>query len=178
VAVRVQPKLAGAQHEFAGVFHGGAEFARQRPVGALVPDHDAAVDAAARRVARELFQFLRAVEGEHVYANFEGAPDRRDFLDGIPEADRGRLRAHGEAGLDLLVAGGIKTAVEPHQALQHLRCRIGLDGIVDARQRQRILQRAEVGVHAVHVEHQTRRGRLMVSKVTGDLGCHRTWPPL
>ena len=40
------------------------------------------------------------------------------------------------------------------------------------------LQGAEIGFHAVHVEHQARRGRLLLSKESGDLRGHRTGPPL
>ena len=42
---------------------------------------------------------------------------------------------------------------------------------------KRALQRAEVGFHAVDIEHQARRGRLLLSKETGDFGRHRTLPP-
>ena len=62
------------------------------------------------------------------------------------------------------------------RTVEDLRRRIGLHRVVDAGQRQRVANRAEIGFHAVDVEHQARRGRLMVGKESGDLGVHRTVP--
>jgi hypothetical protein len=44
------------------------------------------------------------------------------------------------------------------------------------RQRHRSLDRTEIRFHTVKVEHQTRRGRLLLNKEAGDFGCHRTMP--
>ena len=90
-AVRIQPHLAGAQHQLARILDRGAELARQRPVGALVLHQDAAVDARTGRMLGELLQFLGGIEGEQRHAAREGGTDRRHLLDGVAEADR--LRA-------------------------------------------------------------------------------------
>ena len=39
-----------------------------------------------------------------------------------------------------------------------------------------MLDRAEIRLHAVKIEHQTRRRRLLLNKEVGDFGCHRTMP--
>jgi hypothetical protein len=38
-------------------------------------------------------------------------------------------------------------------------------------------QRAEIGFHAIDIEHQARRRRLMLGNEMGDFGRHRTLPP-
>ena len=58
-AVRIEPHVAGRQHQLARILDRCAEFARQRPIGALILDQDAAIDPGARRVLGQLLQFLR-----------------------------------------------------------------------------------------------------------------------
>ncbi len=96
-AVRVEPHLAGADHQLARRSHGGAELARQRPVRALVLDQQAAIHPAAGRMLGQLLQLLDRVEGEHVHAGGEGALDGGHLLDGVAEADRARRGARIQA---------------------------------------------------------------------------------
>ena len=177
-AVRVKAHVGCAKHQVPREFDGGAEFARQRPVRALVADQDAAIDARTRGIGGQFFKLLGRIEGEHRDAGLMGGTNRRDLFDGVAVADRGGGGAGGHAGGNFLEAGRIETGLELHKTLQNRAGRIGLHCIVDARQRQRIANGAEVFFHTIHIQNQTRRCRTVISQVTGDLGCHRTCTPL
>ena len=176
--VRVEPHVASAQHQHTGILHGGAELARQRPVGALVLHQDAAIDPGTRRVHRQLLQLLARIEGEQIYPALECVADCRCLLDGVAVADRLGARAGIQAASHLLEARRIEAGTEADQPLQHRAGRVGLHRVIDAGQRQGALKCAEIRFHTIHIEHQARRGRLLLSKETGDLGGHRTEPPL
>ena len=110
-AVRVQPHLAGAQHQLPRHLDRGAELARQRPVGALVLHQDAAIDPRARRVLRQLLQFLGANRTQT--ASRRAACARRiadTFLMVLPKLIASGARAGVQAGSDLLEAGRIEAA--------------------------------------------------------------------
>ena len=110
--VRVQPELARAHHQLARGLDRRAELARKRPLGAVVLDQDAAVDARARRCAGELLQLLLRIEGEQRDARRMRAADGGRLLDRVAEADRLGARPRPKARLHLLEARGVEAAVE------------------------------------------------------------------
>jgi len=59
-------------------------------------------------MARQLFQFLDAVEGEHGNTSLMGGRNRRRLLDGIAIGDRFRTRAGIQAGLHFFKGSRVK----------------------------------------------------------------------
>ena len=172
-AIGVEAKAARLHHQVARHLQLAAELARQRPFRTLVLDQDAAIDARARRVLRDLQQFRLAVEGEHGHTGRMRGLDGGHLLHRIAVGDVGRLRPRGEAGLDLLPRRGVEIGAEPGQPRENWRRRVGLHRVIDARQGQRVLQAAEILLDAVHVHDETRRRRRGIAQVLGDLWGHR-----
>ena len=107
-AIRVEPELAGAQHQLARALDRGAELARQRPVRALVLHQDAAIDPRPRRVRAPASPVPRRNRRRTSSPRLVRAADRRHLLDRVAEADRLRPRAGVQARLDLLDPGGVE----------------------------------------------------------------------
>ena len=107
-AIGVEPHIAGLQHQVACHVQFAAEFARKRPFRAFILHQDAAIDPRAGRMARQLFQFLDAVEGEHGNTSLMGGRNRRRLLDGIAIGNRFGPCAGIQARLHFFERSGIK----------------------------------------------------------------------
>ena len=173
-AIGVEPHIAGLQHKVARHFQFAAEFARKRPFRAFILHQDAAIDPRAGRMARQLFQFLDTVEGEHGNTSLMRGSDGRHLLDGIAIGNRFRPRASGKAGLHFFEGRRIKAGAKLHQPFQDRRARISLHGIINARQGQCRTHGAVFFLDTIHIQHKAWRSRRVVAQKACDLRCHRS----
>ncbi len=153
-----------------------AELARQRPVGAGAIDQDAAEHGSARGGRRELVELGLAVEGEQPDAAPIGIGDVALLLDGVAVGDARRLDAGGEAEIDLARARDVEIGAEARQPLDQLGRRVGLDGIEDAGDRQRLGQLAVIVLDAVEVDDQARGVGVLVGEESEDTLGHGKSP--
>ena len=173
-AIGVEPHIAGLQHQVTRHFQFAAEFARKRPFRAFILHQDAAINPRAGRMARQLFQFLDAVEGEHGNTSLMRGSDSRHLLDGIAIGNHFRPCAGGKAGLHFFPGRRIKAGAKLHQPLKNRRARIGLHGIINARQGQCRTHGAVFFLDTIHIQHKAWRSRRVVAQKACDLRCHRS----
>ncbi len=133
-----------------------AEFARQRPLGAVAVAQDAAEHLGAGRGARDLLDLGLAIDREQADAERVGARDVPLLLDGVAERDAVGRGAGGEHLLDLDHGCRVEAGPEPGQEVEHLRIRVRLHGIEHARVGQRLGESGVVVAHDVEVDHEAR----------------------
>src|SRR6266700_766975 len=168
--IGVKSKIAGLAQEVDGHLRRAAEFARQRPFGAVAIDQDTAEDPRAGSGARELLQLARAVEREQPDALLVSIDDVTFLLDGVTEGDALRRRALRQAEFDLGAARNIEVGAEPAQARGDLRRRVGLDRVEDLGERQVPAQALIATRDGINIDDKTRRLRLLLGKEASDLG--------
>jgi hypothetical protein len=87
----------------------------------------------AGRGARDLVDFLFAIDREQAHAELEGARDVALLLDRVAEGDALGRGAGIERQLDLGDGGRVEARAQRGQQAQDLRRRVGLHGVEDAR---------------------------------------------
>jgi hypothetical protein len=110
----------------------------------------------AGRGAGDLLHLCLAVDREQPHPQREGAGDVALLLDGVAEGDavgRGAGRQHH---LDLGHRCGVEARAEPREQRQHFRRRVRLDGIENARIRQRVGECLVVVTHDFEVDDEAR----------------------
>ena len=117
-AIGVEAEAMGVLEHVDGHLRGAAELARQRPLGAVVGDQDAAEDARGGRGAADLLDFLAQIDGEEADAALVGGGDVALLLDGVAVGDALGRGAGGERHVDLGDAGAIEARAELGEQLR------------------------------------------------------------
>ncbi len=117
-AVRDEAERMGALEHLRRHLRRAAEFARQRPFGAVAVAQDSAEHLRARRGARDLLDLRLAIDRIEPDAERIGARDVLLLLDRVAEADAIGRRAGGERQLDLGDRGGVEARAEPASRLR------------------------------------------------------------
>ena len=123
------------------------------------------------------FQLLAAVEHEHAHASLVGGLNGRHFFDRVAKGNGFGVGPCLQAEGDLLPRCRVKAGAKPDQTGQDGHGRVGLDGIVNARERQGFAQCAVTGFHLIDINDKAGRCRLLLGKKTGDFGIHIPTPP-
>ena len=129
-----------------------AKFAAQRPVcrGGSI-DEDAHIDAAARSILCNVLEIFLAVRGKHAHALLVKIFDVLRLLDRVAVRKTVRTYIELENPIKFIAACDVKAASHFRKHLKHRIPRICLDGIVDSRIRERILEADEVLFDCVEV---------------------------
>ncbi len=133
-----------------------AELARERPFRARAVAENAAEHFRAGRGARDLLDLGLAVDRVEPDAERVGARDVLLLLDRVAETDAVGRRAGGQRLLDLGDRGGVEAGAETCEQAQDFRRGIGLDGVEDARVRQRLGEAEIVFAHDVEIDDEAR----------------------
>ena len=115
-AIGVEAEVAGAAQQLDRHLRSAAEFARQRPLGTVAGDEDAAEYLCAGCGARQLLELESAVEGEQPQPRLIGEGDVLFLFDRVAEGQTIGGDAVGEAELDLAAARHVEIGA---LALEH-----------------------------------------------------------
>ena len=152
----LEPEPMGVLQHVRGHIRLAAELARQRPFGADAVGQDAAEHPRAGGGTGDLLDLGLAVDGVEPHAERVGPRDVTLLLDGVAIADAVRRGAGRERHLDLGDRGGVEAGAERSKQRQHLRGRVGLDGVEHLGVRQRLGKVLVVGAHDVEVDDEAR----------------------
>src|SRR3984893_14876521 len=107
-AIRIEAELAGAAQQLDSHLRATAKLTRQRPLGTLASDEDAAEHLRAGCCTRQLVELESAVEGEQPQPRLVGEGDILFLLYRVGERQPVGGDAVGEAELDLAAARHIE----------------------------------------------------------------------
>ena len=158
-SARLEPDLAGQQHQIDRHVRVAAELARQRPVGRLAAfGQNPAEDPGARRLLRNVAQVRFAVGCEKGDALFMEVTDIRGLLDRISVADAVRGNSERQHPVQLVARRDIEMGTQVAQQLEHLNCRIRFHRIIDFGERKMRQQLFVIPLDNIEVHHQKRSG--------------------
>ena len=171
-AVGVETGVAGLAQQLDRHLRGAAEFARQRPFGAVAGDEDPAEDARAGGGASQFFEFVSAVEGKQPHSRLIGPGDILFLLDRVAERQPVGGDRVAEAELDFAAARDIETGALAVEHADDLGGRVRLDRIINPSERQ-IMPQLLIGFDDhIEVDDEARGLGSLFGKKTGDPLAH------
>ena len=171
-AIGVEAEIAGSAQQLDCHLGGATEFARQRPLGAITGDQNAAEYARARRRSRQLVEFGRTVESEQPEPRLMGEGNVFFLLYCVAEGQPLGGDTVVEAELDLAAARHVEAGALALEHRDDLRCRVRLHGVVDAGERQVPAQQIVGFCDHVEIDYQARRLGAIFGKETADSFSH------
>ena len=157
-AARLQPEVAGQQHQIDRHVGVAAEFARQRPVGGLASlGEDPAEDPRTGSLLGDVAQIALAVGREKPDPLLIAVADVGGLFDRVAVADAVGRDAERQHPVEFVARRDVEAGAEVAQHLEHFGRRTGFDRVVDLRLGEMTVKLGVFAADNVEIDHQERR---------------------